>query len=148
AAGWTKARGTDWQLSRRCDALFVAYAENNFLDAIGAAFVIDDRLRSEFREAKKTRPTQERIAADLLFPSGNKRHKGKAGKVVSRQKALASKKPVGIEIRIETGSLGHKQVMLYLRLLISFLRLLAFLLADGMIHLRGMSLIHLACGRP
>src|SRR5262249_26053312 len=83
-AGRTEPRRAHGQFRRRRDTRLIAHAQDRLPDPVGTALMVDDRLRTELRQAEKARPTQKAVAADLLPARREKRHQRQPGEVVAR----------------------------------------------------------------
>ena len=70
------------------DARRVLNRQDRPADPVGAAFVIDDRLRPEFAQTDESRPAQERLPLPLLPAPRNVRHQRQAREVVARQESF------------------------------------------------------------
>src|SRR5208337_386086 len=89
--------------------------QDDLVDDVGGALVIDDAARAELGDRQEARAREEFVAALDAFPRGDERGERQAGEVVARQKALAGKVAVGVEIRLhdvarvgQQGNLGFR----------------------------------------
>src|SRR5438309_11095461 len=110
--------------------------------------MVNNRLRAKLRQAEETRPAQKAVAADLLAARREKGHEWQAGEVIAWQEPLTGQIPVGIEVGVEGAAAFQQQVMLDTGFVIALFCLSALLFSDGVIHLNGVGILHLARGGP
>ena len=76
---------------------------------VPGAFVIDQRPRAELRYGKEPGPRDELVAAGSQPPAGHIGRQRQPGEIVTRQEALGSKIPPGIEVApIDAFGLGEQ----------------------------------------
>src|SRR6266508_257986 len=75
----------------------VAHGQDDLVDDVFRAFMIDDRTRPEFRNRQEARARNEFVAL-LAAASRDERRNRQAREAVARQKALAGEVAVTVEI--------------------------------------------------